>query len=527
MQPDRAMLVQLGKFGSEESGNAGFFSNLSIRRKLIVIIMLVAGAALFPVFASFVTYDYLQMRKTMVANLTTIGQIIGDNSGAAVIFNDREASGMTLRALKSEENIIQAVLLDARGVALAAYARKGREQVPLARLPRADGHEFESRRLIVRQHIIYDGAEIGSVVIVSELDELYKRITQYGILLVAMLLLCAGLIYFLSARLQRSISEPILELVGTMSRVSNEHDFDLRVKHNSRDELGTLVDGFNEMLDQVRYRDIALQEANAMLERKSDELHEYAAKLERSNKELQDFASVASHDLQEPLRKVQAFSDRLVNSLNGSLTEQGREYLDRMLNAVRRMQVLINDLLNYSRVTTKAQPFLPVDLAVIVRDVLSDLEIRIEQDGHRIEVGQLPTIEADPLQMRQLFQNLIGNALKFHKPGEPSLVNVEASFTTPSSNGHGTAQAIPGSCRIIVRDNGIGFDEKYREQIFVIFQRLHARNEYEGTGIGLAICRKILDRHNGRIFASSSEGNGAEFVIDLPLTQETGSGVQP
>jgi PAS domain S-box-containing protein len=230
--------------------------------------------------------------------------------------------------------------------------------------------------------------------------------------------------------------------------------------------------------------------------------------LERSNRELGQFAYVASHDLQEPLHKIHAFGDRLKMRSGEALDEEGRDYLERMLAAVARMQSLIDGLLALSRISTKAQPFEPVDLQVIAREVVGDLETRLERTGGRVVVGELPTVEADPLQMRQLFQNLIGNSLKFHRPDEAPLVEVAAE----------RADGRPGeSYRIQFKDNGIGFDEKYLELIFKPFQRLHGRNEYEGSGIGLAICQRIVERHGGRLTAHSAPGLGATFVVTLPL----------
>jgi PAS domain S-box-containing protein len=251
----------------------------------------------------------------------------------------------------------------------------------------------------------------------------------------------------------------------------------------------------------------------------AERMRRFAAQLEQTNAELQNFASVASHDLQEPLRKIQAFSDRLRTKCGDALNAQGLDYLDRMQSAAQRMQVLIQDLLKLSRVTSRAQPFEKCDLHVIVQGVVSDLEITIEQKRAGIEVGPLPVIDADPLQMRQLFQNLISNALKFQRPTDLPRVIVEARvYQMQDRNIPG---AVPGGmiCKIVVRDNGIGFDGKFADQIFIVFQRLHSRSEYEGTGIGLAICRKITDRHGGTIVAKSAEGQGAAFIVTLPMTQ--------
>lgn len=256
-------------------------------------------------------------------------------------------------------------------------------------------------------------------------------------------------------------------------------------------------------------------------------LLEFTEQLKASNRELEDFASVASHDLQEPLRKVQAFGDRLKAKYYDNLGAEGRDYLTRMQNAAGRMQTLINDLLMFSRVNTRAQPFRPTDLARVVRDVLSDLETRIEQTGGRVETGTLPVIDADPVQMGQLLQNLIGNALKFHQPGQPPVVQITARLISQpemTSTGYvprprtGDLQQ-GGWCELVVADEGIGFDEKYLDRIFTIFQRLQGREQYEGTGVGLAVCRRIAERHGGTITASSRPGAGARFIVTLPVRQ--------
>jgi light-regulated signal transduction histidine kinase (bacteriophytochrome) len=254
------------------------------------------------------------------------------------------------------------------------------------------------------------------------------------------------------------------------------------------------------------------------MRRSHDDLKTYAGKLERSNKELQDFASVASHDLQEPLRKIQAFSDRLRSRCAAALDEQGRDYLDRIQNAAGRMHTLINDLLTYARVATKARPFVTTDLVAITREVVSDLEARIEQVNGRVDVGELPSVEADPLQVRQLMQNLIGNSLKYNRPDVPPVVRIYSHHLHDGPSKTPSAQPGP-QCQILVEDNGIGFDEIYADKIFTIFQRLHGRTEYEGTGVGLAVCRKIVERHSGKITARSTPGKGSTFTVTLPVRQ--------
>ena len=237
-----------------------------------------------------------------------------------------------------------------------------------------------------------------------------------------------------------------------------------------------------------------------------EQLRVYADKLEASNRELQDFASIAAHDLQEPLRKIQAFGDRLGSNTKSELSVESRDYLERMMSSAKRMRRLIDDLLTYSRIASKAKEFIPADLNHVVHDVLSDLELRIEQTHAKVEVGILPTVQADLSQMRQLLQNLIANSLKFSNKDVSPVIKISAEIKKHV-------------CVLTVEDNGIGFDEKYTDRIFTIFQRLHGKHEYEGTGVGLAVCRRIAERHGGHIAAKSSLGSGATFYVTLPLLQ--------
>ncbi len=250
-----------------------------------------------------------------------------------------------------------------------------------------------------------------------------------------------------------------------------------------------------------------------------EEQARYAAELERSNRDLEQFAYVASHDLQEPLRKIRAFGDRLEVKCQDLLDETAQECVSRMQSAAARMQELIEGLLTLSRVTRKARDFVQVDLGEIVAQVVGDLEAQIERVNGQVEVGKLPTIQAEPLQIRMLLQNLIANALKFHRPEEPPVVKIEAHYVLPREQRQSRKSLTQEKCRITVEDNGIGFDQQYAERIFGIFQRLHPRDVYEGTGIGLAICRRIVEYHGGQISAQGTPGKGSTFEVLLPVAQ--------
>lgn len=257
---------------------------------------------------------------------------------------------------------------------------------------------------------------------------------------------------------------------------------------------------------------LALERQNEILAEKvamrTKELTLYSDELSRSNRELEDFAFVASHDLQEPLRKIRAFGDRLRSSYSQSLDERGADYIDRMGNAAERMSNLINDLLEFSRISTRGKPFIDVALQPVIESIIDDLEVSIEESDASIVLGALPTINADPSQMHHLFINLISNAIKFRQGDIKPVVEIQA-YQEEVAQEHWHI--------ITVKDNGIGFEQEFADKIFVPFQRLHARAEYKGTGIGLAICRRIVERHGGKISAFSELGNGTLFRIEIPV----------
>ncbi|MBN2441314.1 MAG: substrate-binding domain-containing protein [Spirochaetales bacterium] len=258
---------------------------------------------------------------------------------------------------------------------------------------------------------------------------------------------------------------------------------------------------------------LLIQEKEKLLARLENHAHNLQMtmeKLKQSNTELEQFSYIASHDLKEPLRKIRFFSNRLLNQYDKTIDDKGIDYLKRMGNAADRMQILINNLLDYSHLTTKARPFSRVNLSLIVQEVLTDIELLIEQKQAVINIDELPFIDADPNQIQQLFQNLLTNALKFSKPGKHPQIKISHSFLNEQNITY---------CEIVIEDNGIGIKEQYFDKIFGIFQRLHTRKEYEGTGIGLAICKKVVDRHHGRISVASKIGKGTRFIIMLPVNK--------
>lgn len=371
----------------------------------------------------------------------------------------------------------------------------------------------------------------GTYIVVSIGDDVafadVANIRDRSLIVLLGVILIAALMAWTSSRM---ITDPVRNLVQASQNLE-KGDLSSRVDIKSTiPEISQLAATFNAMANsieqRVEQRTHELREINEKLQgeiqlrrRIEQQLTRNAIRLRESNAALENFAYIASHDLQEPLRKVQAFGTRLQDKYIHTLGEEGVDYLNRMMSATSRMQQLIRDLLSYSRVTSQAKPFAEVDLNLALQEVQTDLETKIEQTHATIVVEKLPKLEADPVQIHQLFQNLLSNAMKYQHPERTPQIKI---YTIPTATSDTTESGTINSYQICVEDNGIGFEEKYAERIFNLFERLHGRSEYEGTGIGLAICRKIVERHNGTISATSEPGVGSKFFVTLPAHQDEG-----
>ncbi len=483
----------------------------SLRSKLIAIVMATTCVALLVAGGAMAFFEADSRRKALGKEMTTIAAILGENSTAALTFDNAGDAARVLAALASQTDVLSGCLYGSDGALFAGYRRADYARRCPARIgPESAGFADES--LILHAPVRQGGQTLGTLRLVASLEELRRRFTLFGLVLMVVLTVSALTALLLSSGLQRLVSGPILALAGTATRISEERDYRLRAPHHTQDEVGAAVVAFNEMLDRIQEGDLALREAteqlrtlNTTLEQRVAErtaaAEQRATELKRSNEELEQFAYVASHDLQEPLRAVASYTQLLRQRFAGKLDEDGDLYLTHLMAGAARMRALINDLLDYSRLGRQSLDRVAVDTSALLDTALADLHASLEESGAQVTRGPLPVVEADASQLGQLLRNLLSNAVRFRSEVAPR-IDVQA-------------QRAEGLWRFAVKDNGIGIERRYHEKIFVIFQRLHGRDR-PGTGIGLAICRKIVERHGGKIWVESEPGAGATFFFTLP-----------
>jgi signal transduction histidine kinase len=312
----------------------------------------------------------------------------------------------------------------------------------------------------------------------------------------------------LTLLLHRIVGRPRRALEAASVDVSGG-DFRRRIRLDGPRDLEAVARAVEEMRRRIVEELSDSQGREALLERQAEELDAQTLELKRSNAELEQFAYVASHDLQEPLRKVASFCQLLEKRYGDQLDDRAKQYIDFAVDGAKRMQILINDLLTFSRVGRVGEEPAPVALDDVLDRALANLSVTLEETGARVvREGPLPTVTGDPTTLTMLWQNLVGNAVKFRRPGRPPEITVRCE-TAPEE----------GRWRLWVRDNGIGIEPEFREKVFVIFQRLHCRDEYEGTGIGLALCRKIVEHHGGAITLDGAADEGTHVSFTLPMAQ--------
>jgi signal transduction histidine kinase len=482
--------------------------NVPIRRKLMLIALLTTAGTLLIAGAALILFNVVRFRREMVADLRSLADVMARSSTAALSFLDPVAGADTLRSLSARKPIVAAALYDRQDKLFARY-----QQGPEVRFPDRPGSKnpiFVDGGLIVFHPVTLKGERIGTVYLRSDLSQLTTRIKVQTIAVGAVFLVSGLAAVFLSSGLQRFVSAPILDLSETAKSVTERQDYSLRAEKRGDDELGQLVDAFNQMLGQIQQRDSALQQAKEELElRVEDRTRELARRneeLHQSNKELDDFAYIASHDLKEPLRGIHNFSNFLLEDYSDKLDDDGRSKLETLMRLTRRMETLIDSLLQFSRLGRVDLAMDQVDLNAIVGEVLDSLAITLQEEKVEVRVPRrLPKVRADRVRVGEIFANLVVNAVRYNdKPQKWIEIGVQKG--SPAG----------GAPVFYVRDNGIGIPEKHFDSVFRIFKRLHGREKFGGgTGAGLTIVKKIVERHHGRIWLESSPGEGTTFYFTL------------
>jgi PAS domain S-box-containing protein len=605
------------------------FRDIPIRRKLVVIVMATTTTALLLAGVGIVISDAILFRGYLKRDLTALARIISDNSTAALAFDDPEAGIEILTALRARPHLETACIYRADGSVLSEYARK---PAPAA-CPSAgqeEGLVFSNMDVTVSHAILLNGRRIGTLVLLYDLGELAERTKLYSATVFGVLLLSSVIAFLLSSILRGAIATPISQLVRATTSVAETSDYSIRAPKLGGDELGLLVDRFNEMLAGIesrdeslrtalREREEALHDAQEAQERfrfmaesmpqkiftatpagdvdyfnrqwmeftglsfeqikhwgwtqfvhpndvdanvrtwrhsiatgepfhfqhrfrradgvyrwhlsraqamrddhgnismwigSNTDIHEQKEKeenLRRANEDLQQFAYSASHDLQEPIRNVVVYSEVVARRYHNLLDADGQQFLGFLTEGGRRLATLISDLLAYTRAGVAENTTAEVDASTVLRHTLSNLAEAIRESGATVTSDPLPAVHMAEAHLQQVFQNLISNALKYRNESAPRI--------------HISAAMVPGTAPesewcFSVEDNGIGIDAQYKEKIFGVFKRLHRDQKYAGTGIGLAICQRVVGGYGGRIWVESEPGQGSTFFFTVPQPAE-------
>jgi PAS domain S-box-containing protein len=600
------------------------FRDRPIRQKLAIMAFATTALALLIAGTGIVVADWILFRQSLRRDLTALTRIVADNSTAALAFNDPEVETETLTALRARPHVIAACVYRNDGSILAEYLRSKPDGCPK---PGTETFQFNSADVHVSQPILLHNQRTGILVVSYDLGEIADRIKLYSVMVFGVLIVSSFLALLFSSRLREGIATPVSRLVRATTAVSQTGDYAIRAEKLSGDELGLLVDRFNEMLEGIQTRDKQLMQAlgdrEAALHEVESERHRFeflaesvpqkiftarpsgytdylnrqwadftglpaetllgtgwaqfihpddldatvqlwkqsvetgqpflfehrfrsaAGKycwhltrihpmrdagghismwigastdihdqkekeqaLRRANDDLQQFAYSASHDLQEPIRNVAVYSEIVMRRYRDKLDSEGRMFLSFLQEGGRRLATLVDDLLAYTRASMVELKVAPVDSAAVLEDSLVSLAEAVRESHAQITHDPLPRILMGEAHLQQVFQNLIGNALKYRN-SEPVRIHVSAS-------------ARGSMWHFSVQDNGIGIDPQYKEKIFGVFKRLHHDQKYAGTGIGLAICQRVVERYGGRIWVESQPGQGSTFFFSVPRDEPGG-----
>ncbi|MDB5255547.1 MAG: hypothetical protein JWM14_242 [Chitinophagaceae bacterium] len=463
------------------------------------IILLISVIMLLVTCSSFFAYEFYTFRQTSIQKLSTLGEIISTNSTAALAFQDPESAQEILTALKAEPHIVAACLYDKDGQ-LFSYYPSNLDTKKLQTNAKMGGYHFDDSYLQGFQPVIQGSKQLGTLYLRSDLGAMYERFKLYSIITALVIATSLLLSYFLSQILQKSITRPILALAETAKAISTHGDYSVRAIKLGKDELGSLTDAFNQMILQIHNQNQTLSEFNQTLEQK---VKDRTLELETVNKELDSFSYSVSHDLRAPIRSINNYINILLEDYAGQLDDEAKRLIQIVIHNSQKMGMLIDDLLAFSKLGRKDLTKVSLPMKNLVEDIWNDA-FQLEQNRDiEFILNPLPDCYAEKATIQQVWVNLISNALKYTRKKEKTVIEI-------------AWEEKEKEIVYIIKDNGIGFDMNYYDKLFGVFQRLHSPQEFEGTGVGLAIVQRIIEKHGGKIWATSQPNAGTTFYFSLP-----------
>ncbi len=471
---------------------------LPIQRKLMRVFMMTSSAVLAVACSIYFVYELFTFRRTMVMHLSMLGKVIASNSTASLAFYNEEDATEVLSAVTADKHILAAALYDEQGELFAWYPDAlTPEDFPVYR--NQAGYVFKDDLLVGFEPVVQGDRKLGTLFIRSDMLAIYERLTLYAIIAISVIALSLLLVYLLSRWLQRGISRPILQLAETAKSISGGRDYSVRATKVSNDEIGLLTDAFNLMLSRI---DEQTQEITTFNQQLEERVLERTRELMAANKELEAFSYSVSHDLRAPLRSVHGYMTIFSEEYRERLDDEGKRLVSIILNNATRMGQLIDDLLSFSQLGRKDLRMSRVAMKALVDEVWKELSEM--EAGRKINfvVRNIPPAIADSVTVKQVWTNLISNACKYTRNREEADIEIGSLFENKT-------------VVYYIKDNGAGFEMKYYDKLFGVFQRLHSEQEFSGTGVGLAIVERIIAKHGGAIWAASKVNEGSTFFFTL------------
>lgn len=472
-----------------------------LRTKLLSLTVSITTLGILLVCTSLVMVENRTYKEQLESELHVIADILAEQSAAALLFEDSEQLNTIISSLDQIETIEQVCVYNVGGEVMSALNGTGYEPCPNLDVEPVEGFLGDYYRLL--EPIVLDGEVVGQFYLMSRLEVLRNHIWTFIVISFSVGIGILMLLIWVASRLQRLITEPIVELSNAADRISHEYDYSIRVPVYGKDELGSLGNAFNEMIGTIQQQNQKIVQSKDDLERT---VAERTSELSLANRELEAFSFSVSHDLRQPLRAIEGFGAALEEDCRDLLNDVGLDYLGRIRAATVRMGSLIDGMLVLSRVSRQAMEVESVDLSTMLSEIVQELQDTTDAVPAVVSIQSDMHVVGDERMLRIAFQNLMENAWKYTSKNEKRVIDVSACEKR-------------NSITIALKDNGVGFDMKYVDKLFVAFNRLHTPAQFSGTGLGLATVDRVVRRHFGRVFAESPIDSGACFYVEFPSSE--------